>query len=642
MDQLSLFLYVVRFVLVGTSLGIACIKIEGLKHAKQRDRFLIGIASTPLFLSLSTYICALLWVGIPRYILFIFPVAISALYLIKNQNYKVLFGSVKEVKGMIKAVEKEKFLFHAILFAILVTFVCCFLQIFASRLYQGLYGSDESHYITQARIFYEDRNSWEIDNYEGTKWEGTVFADDHGPLWPVYLADAASIEEVFDINLLEIKVAFIFTIICMLLMIVVVGNLITGKFQGGIFSLIIYMLYHYAIRFPLGGSRDGYRMIALLFFFVVLYEILIKVHEEKEVSFGDCILLLTASYLSINGHQGNVFVMLSASLAFFSMELYNRVKFSHIIFSAVFILAGTLFGFMKNVRCYIQTGAFITTTLRAFKGTVAEDVRRALNSSQWELSKVKETYENSDRLLMIIGLSAVIYYIFRIIYFKVRKKREYTWIQMNNICLLMSFLLPLTGIFNFLGYNFSFYTFAQYRYRIYPFVFFALIGGMMLSEITHLGRRSIARWCVGLFIIYLSGIGINYLNVNYVVGRIDPGKDDLNFFDETARSVVSMSTGGNVFVGEQVAAAYFDSPPKLLFDYYARAILKAKDDREIEAAFDELDAQFFVFNWRCDPYCYDVLPFYDYLQTSDNVTHKRYKRDEKYIDIYVVDEKIWR
>ena len=200
----------------------------------------------------------------------------------------------------------------------------------------------------------------------------------------------------------------------------------------------------------------------------------------------------------------------------------------------------------------------------------------------------------------------------------------------------------MTGIFNFLGYNVSLYFLIQERYRMYVLIFLSLLGGMLSVELyTRFDKPALqALGCLLVFLTAMSGIcttGIycwRRVNVSY--------DDDIAIFRETAFCAESYATGGDIFAGEQVVAAYFKTPSKILFDDYARPILAAVTEEEIEAAIDRLDAQIFVFNWKCDYYRYDALPFYQYLQESGSVTRLSFSSGGRWSEVYVVDERVWK
>ncbi len=249
-----------------------------------------------------------------------------------------------------------------------------------------------------------------------------------------------------------------------------------------------------------------------------------------------------------------------------------------------------------------------------------------------------DTFNFSDILLLIIGIIAIVIHLIRIFDYD-RNSNENVKIYATS--LLMGALLPMTGIFNFLGYNVSLYFFAQPRYRIYFLVIFALLGGMLFSEMQPEKKQFFA-WSARTMIVLILCLGIQNLNKYYLRIPDEYRRKCVDFLKNTARIAESYATDGDIFVGEQIVAAYFDNPPKILYDYYAKLILIANDDDEIEKALDELNIQIILFNTLSDTYHYDALPFYQYLQTSENVISKQYEKDGMYANIYIVNDKIWK
>lgn len=644
MNWIYFVLFLFRYLFVTVSLGILFVNVKVFQSLKPWSRFTLGMSMSIVILPFITFLGALLWIGIPRIFLFLNPIVLSTGYLLYKKNYRVFILLVNEIKKYfpVKMYKEKSIIFGNVFFKSIVIFFSIIIfillvQIFNARLHEDLYGSDEAHYIVQAKIFYENRNSWEIDHYKG-KYEGTVFADDHGPLWPIYLVDSVLIKKIFNINAIEIKFSYILTIISMLVMIIDVGYIMSNNLWGGIFALFIYFLYHYAIYFPLNGSRDGFRIVALLGFLVFIHGLLVKIKKNEDVSWKEDCGLLLFSYFALNGHEGNIFVMLGISIIFFIIEVFLKLPFKQVFFSALSILSGTLLCFFKNIFHFVETGRFITTRIGAYYETKAAKLIVQDQNKLYGWKELLDTFNFSDILLLIIGIIAIVIHLIRIFDYD-RNSNDNVKIYATS--LLMGALLPMTGIFNFLGYNVSLYFFAQPRYRIYFLVIFALLGGMLFSEMQPEKKQFFA-WSARTMIVLILCLGIQNLNKYYLRIPDEYRRKCVDFLKNTARIAESYATDGDIFVGEQIVAAYFDNPPKILYDYYAKPILIANDDDEIEKALDELNIQIILFNTLSDTYHYDALPFYQYLQTSENVISKQYEKDGMYANIYIVNDKIWK
>ncbi|MBQ6207548.1 MAG: hypothetical protein IJK52_10755, partial [Oscillospiraceae bacterium] len=458
--------FLLRYALAGTALGFILQRAGTFKGLAKTQRFLLGLTLTPACLSLSTALLALIWVGIPREALFAAPVALSALSLfpllrtarlpawssrrlgesLKNAG-KTFLIRLKECR------DRDAMFFQALTLCLLLLFTVRLAPIFHTAMCREWFFSDESHYLTQAKIFWIDRNTREIDQYAG-KWEGTVYADDHGPLWPVCMADTMLLEETFDVEAKELAALRLLTTAGMLLALWNTGWILSGSLWGGLCAFACYMLYRESILFPIwSGSRDGFRMMALLAFFILTERLWFKLREERSVSAEDMGWLFLLSYLCINGHQGNVFIMLTASLALLARAIAFRIPPAQILLSGLSVLTGTLLCLIKNFRYYLKTGRMVTSTLWAFRGTEVERVRLERISDD-SLSALLDTFGETDRLLALLGFAAMLYYLVKIVLL-LRGKYRGDRSKPDRAGVILVFLLPITGIFNFLGYNVS-------------------------------------------------------------------------------------------------------------------------------------------------------------------------------------------
>jgi len=112
-------------------------------------------------------------------------------------KYFIIFGYVLVLIGNVLVCQFEKrerreIVRHIALTALIIlsTFVIAGLtKEITHDLRKGIVSHDEAHYCLQARIFVEERNSWDIDNYS-QEYSDMILEDDHGPLFPMLLSDA--------------------------------------------------------------------------------------------------------------------------------------------------------------------------------------------------------------------------------------------------------------------------------------------------------------------------------------------------------------------------------------------------------------------------------------------------------------------
>lgn len=720
--MIRILLYTTRYLLMALALGAAFANAAPIFTTfKARNRFLLGVSATPLFIALLAYLLGLIWPGAPRLLFILLPAALSLGYLFWKRNYRIALSACRDIaasakawlSGMLQGAGKwgmgvaacfaaywfmrvfrtvlpetafgcplERLWYTAAIAAGCVCMLpllhgmrklskeklaavgqavwryavlCLALAMLTTALgaaycygRMDLYGSDEAHYATQARYFAADRDAREIDRYTGEK-AGTVLPDDHGPLWPVYLADAEFCAPYHTFNSLTGELARLVTAPLMLLALANAAAVVGGGGIAGFFSIVLVVLYRYTLHFVLRGSRDGFRFIALIMLVLLIYEFSMRLVRNRDKRphrlffWRDAVALLLFSYLSLNGHGGNAYIMAGLFFAFGIIAIACRVRAGELLGLGAAALAGTALCVSKNISHFIRYGDFRSYSTKAFEGTPVVEQIQQFNAARSDPSAIAATYLWSDWHLIGVGSLVLLYCLIRLLAALPSKRRGGALtLSPNEQPMLMlgvlvaGMLLPLTGLFNVLGGDVSGWFIMQLRYRVYFLLLAALMGGVAIARLL---RASRYRWAViatrlaalALCVAALSVMDeqyykpANYIYTNSVVA----------FYRESARMAESCATTGDVFTDDQIIAYYSETPPRLLFDIYARPLLIAETDEEIEAALRELQAQVFVFKGEAS-YDYSLLPFYAYIQNEAHAAHYILADEASHVDVFVV------
>ena len=352
------------------------------------------------------------------------------------------------------------------------------------------YGSDESHYLLEAKYYVDDRNSFEIDMYMGEK-EGTYQIDDHGPLWTVLLADAMFFSNNDDRNPLVLKILFIILVASMIISLFNVTSIIID-FRAGMIAMIVAFGYRYLIHFPLAGSRDGFRYISLFLLMALLYEFVERCRCcNSDISYGTQDFLITVffTFLCINGHGGNAYFVVSLLLAAVMLILcvvfhqnYTDVKkvigYSLRLSAAIGI--GIIAGLVKNIYIYLKYGSFRSYTSFAYRGLSYDnygeyiDVKSSNNICE-KMNRLLMDYTYLEIVLLVI---AILVFCFSVLYLlrvfcsgRIEDEYNEVWSLLVSVVFFGCLMLPLSGMFNFIAGDVQKWFFVQLRYRIYIYIY---------------------------------------------------------------------------------------------------------------------------------------------------------------------------
>ncbi len=657
--------YCIRFIIVMMACGCMFASFrQVLSSISRENRFFAGCCSSVLFLPLFDYVLALIWPGVPMTIMQYFPLICAICYLLWNGNYKTIADVCRTVSskimGCIKKdcqdiIQRENAsiringllsLFLKIVGIALLTFLMSpIIKLTGVYADYPLYGSDESHYMMQARYFAEDRVSLEIDNYHGEK-EGTVLIDDHGPLWPVYLGDALTFAGVEARNSFIIHFAQIITAYLMLLMLANTAGAIMGWVSASL-SVVVSLCYRYIMHFPLYGSRDGFRFIALLLYMLIIYDLLYRAlspeddsSKEMEYAWSDYFFLAVVTYLCMNGHGGNVYFIFCLFFPLAAVAAMRFKKPAVLLCLSLSTGVGVFICLIKNLLLYKNTGSFRSYTSFVYKGTAVEKIlqsQKGIESIQ-EKQPVLSSFTPEERKILLFSLIlltiAVLYCIIAMLVLKSKNGKSHSDLRKLEICCLIviSMFIPLTGVLNFIAGDVQSWFLNQLRYRMYIYLTCGLLCGVCCAFF--LKKNSQTRYLfMGLAVIplYIAASTMrSYYPTLYTNYR---SYEAVAFFEKTATAADQLITDGYTLSNDQVISWYLDKPAKLTICNYVVPLFQANTQEEISSAIENMKIQVFLFDWRGQSY-YKQLPFYTYLLESESWQREIYPYGEEEIEMF--------
>lgn len=689
---LAMILYMVRMVLIGTAVGVFFIR-KAL-FCKMRDSQLValGIASTPMMVSLADYLLGFVFIGWSSWFYYFALVVVSVVWMLFHHNYKVALSVFSEIRQyVVKMIKKagnwifldliiafgivflESLLYNnscsfkeflptvflplnmsgkamgiVFLAVIVASFVCvgiqmykdgslrtnvllsAFIMLVGCGIFLGMSynarpdsDSDRAHYQLDARYFCEDKNSWEIDNYTDEKY-GSSLRDDHGPLWIVNLADAQMLADAVGLDdpVRIVNFAIFWTYCCFYVLLFFAASFISGKYSAGVMSLLLFNLYQYEVVM-IFGSRDAFHFVGLLLLYLYVSNIIIEIMVGK-ARWHHYAFMALFCYLSMNGHEGNVYIMLGMFLVVAVILVLKRTRLKDLFLSGSAVLCGTLLGITKTISIYLETGRISSSSILSFHDTPVIQQIAEINAKRADWATIWATYSQSVLFMMVLGTIALI---LMIVVSAVEKDKN---LLIYGI-FIAGMLLPMTGIMDWMGYECSRWFAEQPRYRMYFLMLLAITGGWMLTR--SWTAKPIRYLCCfaavivfGLWLSAEDGRLSDYSKVYLTtcVTRIEAYKE--------LADTVAVVTDGNIFTCNQVLLYYLHGTPKLLYHMYTEDLIQAKTDAEIEIALKKLNVGAILLPENgLDYHDYSLLPFWDYI----NKNFSQIKKEESgYVIFY--------
>lgn len=495
-----------------------------------------------------------------------------------------------------------------LIFCLTVFFHCCFVGISVNA--RPIVDSDRSHYELNARYFVEDKNSWEIDNYSDEKY-GSSFTDDHGPLWVTNLADGWLAADACGLGdgLRIANCAVFWTYCCFLLLLFLVGSCLAGTYKAGILSILLFKIYVYDIMMAF-GSRDAFRFVGLLLLFLYAWNQFEEIAGNRTRWFHHCFMFLFC-YLSMNGHEGNVYIMLGMFVVMGFLMLVKRTPFRQLLMCGIAVLAGTILGISKTISLYLTTGSITSSTTLVFHDTPVIDQIRDVNASRADWGTIWASYSIPVLIMMVFGVLALV-----VLLIQSWKKKD-TKTAIAGL-LILGLLLPMTGVMDWLGYECSRWFFEQYRYRMYFLMLLAVTGAWLLTR-GHDKKCLSVVFTVSTIMVF----SLSYWSWLYTTGKYHRQYMDacISLRDkyETIADIAANITDGDLFLENQILLYYLHGTPKLLYHPYSETLIQAKTDDEIAAAMETLNIGAIILpEDGLEYHNYSLLPFWDYINDESH------------------------
>ena len=481
--------------------------------------------------------------------------------------------------------------------------------------------SDRSHYELEARYFLEDKNSWEVDNYTDEKY-GSSLRDDHGPLWIMDLADAKLVADVCGLedNLRTTNFAIFWTYCCFYLLLFISASFIAGTYKAGVVSFLLFSIYKYEIMM-IEGSRDAFRFVGLQLLFIYVCNQFEEIVNNRAKWYHHIFMLLFC-YLSMNGHEGNVYVMLGMFIVMGIMLLINKTPFRQFVLYGTSVLAGTILGITKTISLYLTTGNMTSTSKLVFHDTPVIDQLIEINAARADWNTIWASYTKPVLFVMLLGMFALI---IMIVVSWIHKDKK----VLTASLLIFGMLLPLTGVMDWIGYECSRWFLEQYRYRMYFLMLLSMTGSWLLT------RKYDRKILTGIGVV-----GSAFVFALYGWAKIDKSSTYnkeyvrscitvIENYKQLANTITSL-TDGNAFTHDQVLLYYLHGTPKLLYHMYTEDLIQAKTDEEIETAIEKLGVGAILLPENGLAYHdYSLLPFWNYINENENFSQLRFKeRDD--------------
>ena len=672
---LGFILFAIRTIAIGIALGILFIKLRLFSKMSNGQVMIIGLASTPMFISLANYLLGLIFIGWSNYFFYLVPLVGSIVWIVLFRNYIILISAVKDIYAYFMRIISNirKWFLLDLLLSLCIIFI--------------------------ATLFYN--NPKFVENYVK-------------PMFGSY-------------NMIGILFGLAF-LICIVLSLVVIAKkmLNDGTFETNIFVLLFLIMSGWTLFFGMSYNsfHDGdpdhahYQLEARYFSqtknsweidnykderygssmrddhgplwitFIADGQLISEIVGIKDpvricnlgiLETFCCfyfLMFFSASYISHSNKAGILTILL--------FELYK--KYVYMIFGSrdAFRFVGLLLLFLyvgnfifdviekkeKKYQylfiilfCYfsmnghagnsfIMLGLFIAVSVMlilykvqisklifcgicTFIGTAIGSIKTLQiyidtgnlsadskinfigtpimdSIKKAEEQRVFAPYSLPVVFSIIIGITGLITLI--IVSIKHKNKR-----MLVLGLLVAGMLLPMTGIMNWVGYNVSLYFYQNDRYRLYFLMLLSISGSWLLSHSYSLSKVNlIKKLLIIILIIFSATVGYSKIS-NYDHHHMESSNIESRVFQELADKV-DLLTDGDVFTNNQVILYYLHGTPKLLVHPYCMDLIQAKTNYEIEKALDDLHVAALLLpttGYGIDARDYSTLPFWYYINSSE-------------------------
>ena len=212
-------------------------------------------------------------------------------------------------------------------------------------------GSDAIQYLSEAYEYSQKMEFGSMNDFHGNE-SGTLLSNIHNPIWPAYLANgllyAREIGYPFDYGA---RMAFSMTYLYMIGAIFALGYIFRGCFAG-VLSCILLFLYKHFNSIILNCSRDGFRIIPLVVFCIIL------LGGGKNRSIKNICLSIWIGFLITAGHPINAITAVCIAVAYILWVIITQRIFPlKQFFSLIPFGIGAILGSYQIIWAYLETGS---------------------------------------------------------------------------------------------------------------------------------------------------------------------------------------------------------------------------------------------------------------------------------------------
>lgn len=700
MNIIAMGMYLIRAMIIGVAVGVLYIRCGLFSKMGRTSVMLIGIASSPMFLSFLVYLLGLFFIGWQSWFYYVTLLAIAFFWIIYSKNYLLVLSVIREgcdslinqVKSLgegyvfldliiatgivlfnvfcfssndtfnasvlticrslnmagygvvlimgvsifgaavhvIRQMIKSGVLIKNLFVLILLTIVGCGLCLGLSLNGRPTKDADRSHYEIEARYFAEDKNSWEIDNYTDEKY-GSALRDDHGPFWVVNLSDAHMIADMLGIEdpIRITNICIVWDYMCFQILLFVVSAFMAKGKKAGVLALCLFNFYEHEATLMLWGSRDAFRFVGLLLLLLYVFNLFDEIVGKKTEWYKFFFMSLFC-YFSIQGHEGNACIMLGMFILMEAVMICCHVRGRSIVYCSISILAGSLLGVVKTILLYISTKRIDSSTGIVFHDTPVIEQIAKIDANRGDWKVIWASYSKPVLFVIAIGIMGLVALL--IIAWKYKERETFIY-----GIIIVGMLLPLTGVFDWIGYEFSIWFIEQLRYRMYFLMLFSITGAWIIVWL----QKSTYFRHVMVFVVIICLCIYQKQEYNkyksYPKEYIDNCNTIVKEYKEIAEIVEAVSEG-DAFVYSEVLLYYLKGTPKLLFHLYSEELIQAKTDEEIQSAVDKLNIGAIILpESGLEYHDYSLLPFWRYINESEEfgmITQEERGGNQDYVIYY--------
>jgi hypothetical protein len=481
--------------------------------------------------------------------------------------------------------------------AILV--VCLIMPTVVKNAETPVIGHDALIYLGEALEFAKERKLSATTTFRDNE-DGTIRGDIHNFVFPAFLShallttDSSRLGYPHDVTA---RVAFQSTLIYMLLAVLALAG--TFRYPGvGSLSLLLLLQVPQFEYISIACSRDGFRIIPLVLFVVVLIGLSGRSVYRKVKSAWIVPPMLLAAF-SLSGHTLGGIVVILITVIWVGWNILFRGASLKLVIVAGAIFVGLAVSGYHYLWAYLDTGQLYghVFTGHAIKGTPLEEIalQQQRYGSALEGGAIKAlgtVLARDGYRLSIPGLIGALVAV--VVSLRPNRRR---WIKTNGFLGLTVLvgLVPMTGVLDYQGYSLSAAFAANLRYALHWYAFGAVCVAFILLNLydncLHSEQKLFRKLGkIGLLILvclisFSAAIAIKskWRKASWDEDRLSEQIRPLQMALERippGKKLVLDDSRYNYYLGNKAVIIYSDA---------AQSIIKAASEQEVESALKRLN-----------------------------------------------------